>query len=217
MLKRIIIPLLTLLVGVSIATPVHASAPAVSVVKTSVYTGAKTYTASIDHATAVSAVPRDSAILPSTTGGCHLVFHVNTRNHAKIIDALYCDAPGTIAFRTPATYSCGVTFTLTAVDGLDSTVYSDALTNACPPPPPPSVTSVYDGTAITFTNPATIAQDSLKTITVSEQYQAFTSADPFTVSYRTNFAGIGINKYVYFTATISVSLAPGQTITVTKA
>lgn len=210
MLKQLII-LLALIAGLATASPAHADT---AVSKYRVYTGAYVYTANIDSAAAIIGTPRDSAYLPTVTGGCHLSYHVNTRNHAKIIDALYCDSPGTVAFRTPATYTCGVTFNLT-VDG--TVVYSDAVTGQCPPPPPPGVTVVNDGTAITFTNPATVEQGKTYTTTVPSLDTLFTSADPFNVTYRTNFAGIGLNRYVYFSATISVTLAPGQTIVVTRA
>lgn len=197
------------------ATPALAAAPTIAVVKTSIYTGAKNYTASIDHATNVSATPRDSAYLPSTTGGCHLVYHINTRNHAKIIDALYCDGPGTVSFRTPPIYTCGVTFVLTATDGADVSTYTDEITAACPPPPPPGVVVTTTATAVTFTNPATVQQSKTLTITVPECGH-LTSADPFTATCRLNYAGIGINRYTYWSETITVTLAPQQTIVVAR-
>lgn len=202
----------TIAVGGGVASAV---APTIAVVKTSIYTGAKNYTASIDHADSVTATPRDSAYLPSTTGGCHLVYHINTRNHAKIIDALYCDGPGTISFRTPPIYTCGVTFVLTATDGTDVSTYTDEITSACPPPPPPGVVVTTTDMSVVFTNPATVQQSRTQTITVPECGH-LTSADVFTVSCRLNYAGIGINRYTYWSETITVSLAPGQTVTVVR-
>lgn len=206
------LPILTIIASVVMFTGVaHADTP---VTKTKIG-GAYTYTATIGQATNVTATPRDSAYLPSTTGGCHLVFHVNPRNHAKIIDALYCDTPGTIAFRTPAVYTCGVTFELTVTNGPDVSTYTDQLTGPCPPPPPPGINVTTTATSVTFTNPATITQSNVTTIVVAECGH-LTSLDPFTVNCRLNYAGIGLNRYTYWTETIGVTLAPGQTVVVSR-
>lgn len=194
----------------------HALAPTVSVTKERIYTGAVRYTATIDHAADVTATDRDPAYLPSTTGGCHLVYHVNTRNHAKIIDALYCDSVGTVSIRTKPTYTCGVTFALTATDGADSTTYTDALTGPCPPPAPPAVVVAYDGVTLTFTNPATVDQSASYGTTVSDLACTFAGDPAFATQTSTRFAGIAPNRYTYSWAFVQGVVAAGATVSLVK-
>jgi hypothetical protein len=218
MLKRIIIILAILFAALGVSQPAHAVTPTISnVVKTRLYTGAYTYTATIDHATSVTGVPRDSAYWPTATGGCVVSGHTNPRNHARILDGIACASPGTVSFRTKPTYdySCGTFFTLTAADGLDVSTYSDALTGECPPPPPPAVITLIDGDSVGFLNTAEVDQLASYGRTVPNVGCVYVSDSPITTQTSTRFAGTGPNTYVYYWAFVQANVPAGGLVIAT--
>lgn len=211
-MKRIIITLAIIFAALGLVSPARAAAPVISnVVKTNLGAGSYRYTVNIDQADSVTGYPQKSGVNPSATGGCKAEYK-RKANGQQLFLGISCLTPGTVTYTTPFAPPCETDFTLTATTGSDVSVYTDQIGQTCPPPGPEAVTVTNDGTTITFTNPAAVAQHKTYGTTVPALSTTYSSADPFTYSTALRYAGVGPNTYVYAWATIGVDLVAGQTI-----
>lgn len=186
----------------------HAAAPTVT--KTYRTYASYTYTVSItDPAVSVSAGPRDGN--PITTGGCVNQFRRKS-NGQQLFLGTTCATPGTVKFTSPSFPVCETPFAI-VVDG--ATVYTDLLNAPCPPPAPPAVIVTDAGATVTFTNPADVEQSASFGATVPSLACVYVADGPYTAQTSTRFAGIGLNRYVYFWAAVQVTVGPLSTVTAT--
>lgn len=209
--KQVIALVVGFVAGVTFGLVVRAFAAAPTVTKTFRTYSSYVYTVAItDPVVSVSGGPRDGN--PTTTGGCVNQFR-RKANGQQLFLGTTCPTPGTVKFTSPSFPACETPFAIN-VDGV--TVYTDVLNAPCPPPPPPAPVVTVTDTQVVFANPVDgITRDMFRTITVPECGH-LSSVDPFTVDCRLNFAGIGLNRYTYWSETIGVTLTPGQTITVQR-
>lgn len=193
----------------SLVSPASASAPTVT--KTYRTYNSYVYAVSVtDPAASVSASPTQG--VPTVSGGC---VNQDRRkpNGQRVYTGTACPTPGTVKFTSPDFPACETPFAI-SVNG--TVVYTDTLNSPCPPPAPPAVTVVDNGTTVVFTNPAAVQQSTVQTVIIASLVTTLTADGPFSYTTRTNFSGVGPNTYVYYTATISATLAPSQVLTVTR-
>lgn len=145
-----------------------------------------------------------------TTGGCKNVYRkVRARSYYQ---ATQCLTPGTVAFTTPLMFPCDQTFSV-AADGV--VVYTNSPNSPCPPPPPPAVTVTQpDPSTIVLSNPATVPQQGTVGFIVAAADSSIQADADVSYSVVTRIAGSGPNHYVYYWATVQVTLDPGQTVTI---
>lgn len=146
-----------------------------------------------------------------TTGGCKNVYRkVRARSYYQ---STTCATPGTVAFTTPIMFPCDQLFSI-AADG--ATFFSDLPNSPCPPPPPPAVTVTQpDASTIVLTNPATVAQLGSVSFIVAAADSSIQADADVAYSVQTRIAASGPNHYVYYWATVQVTLDPGQVVTIT--
>ena len=206
-MRRFVAIFVALMLGIAFTTAsAHA---ATTVVKTYRTYNSYTYTITVD-AGSVTAGPTQGN--PITTGGC-VLDKVRKPNGQWLIKGAICPTPGTVKFTSPDFPVCETPFTI-QIDG--AVVYTDVLNAPCPPPPPPAVIVTVTAMTVTFTNPATVAQSTVYEVGVVSLDAVLTADAPFSYTTATRYAGIGLNRYAYFVAVISVTLTAGQTITVTR-
>lgn len=185
-----------------------------TVLVTDLGAGSHRYTATIiDPAGVITGYPRKSGTNPSVTGGCRGVYH-RRPNGQQVFQYVTCPTPGSVSFTTPFSPACETLFTIT-IDG--TSAYTDVLNSPCPPPPPAQVVITHVANGLVFTNPLNgITRASVTDSFVVPSLATTLTADgPFTYDISTRFAGIGLNRYVYFMAVVTVGpIDPGQTITV---
>lgn len=194
----------------------HAAAPNVTVTDTPLGVGAHRITATITGtAASITGYPNDGTT-PSTSGGCHLVWHYNAR-HRAIIDGTACTSAGTVTYTTAVAPPCESMFTLTATNGPDVTTITVTLGEACPPPPPPAIVVTVTGDITTLQNPATIDQSVSIDQVVPGPECTYSADAPMTYQVYTRFAGVGPNRYTYLQMVATFDPIPaGTTVTMTR-
>lgn len=165
------------------------------------------YTVVADHGK-ITASPTQGD--PTSTGGCVLNWVRTRRGHT--VDGATCSSTGTVTFATPDFPVCDTPFT---VSQDNVTVFSDLLNTPCPPPAPPAVVVYAEGDTVLFANPATVDQPGSFAGTVPAADCAWSADAPFTTSTVPRFAGTGPNRYVYYWATVDVSVPAGGVVTAT--
>jgi hypothetical protein len=209
-MKRILIGSVLALASIAAFTPAHAAAPTATL-----GTGPGTYTVNVtaDHGT--FAISQGNAHDPFAAGGCHDNY-VKTRR-SYYVSGVTCTTAGTIQFTTTVFVACETPLNLTQ-DGV--VIQSWSLNAPCPPPAPPAVVVTYgDGIASFDNTAATVDQTAVFSAGVPVTY---TTCDPldttctpqpippsscqtastdatFTAHLTSHFAGIGLNRYVYYT------------------
>lgn len=214
-MRKISFAIVTFLVGlVGLSGPYlpHVGAlTAPAVVRTYVTAGSWRYTVTATDAATFTVSGRDPNQAVTATGGCRNVYYkVRSRSYYQ---ATVCAIPGTVSFTTPIMFPCDSLFSI-AADG--AVFFSDLPNSPCPPPPPPAVTVTQpDDSTIVLTNPATVPQQGTVSFIVAAADAAIQADNDVIYSVQTRIAASGPNHYVYYWATVQVTLDPGQVVTIT--